>query len=149
MSTRIDIDAIVIASPCTVPWESMTGDEARRFCGQCRLHVHDFAQMTRAEIRELLAATGGNCCKRVWRRPDGRIITKDCNRVVRALRRRMRAFGNAAAALLALVGLGGCGSKADSNSPDAASAPAKAPVVPAAAEAVKPPESDAAVTTGR
>src|SRR5262245_2121528 len=116
---RVDLDAIdriTIASPCTVPWESMSGDDAKRFCGQCRLHVHDFSQMTRAEIADLLHRTGGNCCKRIWRRRDGRIITKDCRRVLDGLRRRARAFAAAVAGLLAFVGLGGCSRSQDADS---------------------------------
>ncbi len=108
---KIDIDAIVIASPCAVPWDSMTGDEVRRYCGQCRLNVYDLSQMTRAQIQTLYVETGGSFCKRVWRRPDGRVITKDCRRVVSAMRRRLRAIGAAAAGLLAFAGLVGCGAE--------------------------------------
>ena len=102
------IDTLTIASPCTVPWGSMSGNDSKRFCGQCRLHVHDVSRMTRAEVGELLQQTGGACCLRLWRRPDGRIITKDCNRVRRALRRRLQIVSAAAAGLLAVFGLGGC-----------------------------------------
>ncbi len=69
----IDLDAITIQSPCTVPWESMKGNERKRFCGQCRLHVHDISQLTRREAVALLEETGGECCLRLWRRPDGTV----------------------------------------------------------------------------
>src|SRR5262245_6318588 len=105
---RLDIEARVIASPCTVPWSSMTGDDVKRFCRQCRLHVHDVSKMTKREANELLAATNGDVCLRIWRRPDGRVITKDCNRVRRALARRARALATAVAGLLAFLGLSGC-----------------------------------------
>jgi len=107
-SPPVDLDAISIASPCTVPWDSMNGDAVKRYCGQCRLHVHDVSRMTRTEVGDLLHETNGSCCLRVWRRADGRVITKDCQRVRRALRRRMQALSAAAAGLLALLGLGGC-----------------------------------------
>lgn len=148
-----DLDAIVISSPCTVPWESMTGDEARRFCGQCRLHVHDTSQMSRRRVRALLTNTNGECCLRVWRRPDGRVITKDCRRVVRALARRLAFVRTAAAALFAFVGLGGCGTQ-ESHETDATTgvvAPRK-PAQPAAAKPVapsEPPVEGATVITGR
>jgi pimeloyl-ACP methyl ester carboxylesterase len=54
----------------------MTGDAAKRWCGQCRLHVRDVSQMTRAEVAELLRAPEGRGCLRIWRRPDGRVIWK-------------------------------------------------------------------------
>lgn len=107
-ATRIDLDAITIASPCTVPWDSMSGDERRRFCGQCRLHVHDTSRMTRTEVESLVETTGGRCCLKLWRRADGRVVTKDCGRVRLALERRVRAIRTVAATVLAAVGLGGC-----------------------------------------
>ena len=127
-SPPVDLDAISIASPCTVPWDSMNGDAVKRFCGQCRLHVHDVSRMSRQEVGDLLQATGGTCCLRVWRRADGRVITKDCQRIRRALRRRMQTVSAAAAGLLALLGIGGCqrGRAADSAAGTAAPVPAPA-----------------------
>lgn len=141
-----ELDAIVIESPCTVPWASMAGDDVTRFCGQCRLNVHDVSQMTRAEAGELLRTTGRACCLRVWRRPDGRVITRDCNRVRRALRRRVQALRAAAASLFALLGLGGCGG---SKGPDAPHDGAGPEATPAAAPVEKPPVPGATVLTGR
>ena len=111
-AARIDLDAITIASPCSVPWDSMSGDERRRFCGQCRLHVHDTSRMTRAEVESLVETTGGHCCLKLWRRADGRVVTQDCGRVRLALERRVRAIRAVAAAVLAFVGLGGCAQRA-------------------------------------
>ena len=142
----LDIEAVVIASPCTVPWDTMSGDAVKRFCGQCRLHVHDTSQMTRDEARELLRATNGDCCVRIWRRPDGRVITKDCNRVRRALRRRLRVLAAAAAGLLALIGIGGCHRARVVNEEPSAGPKPPAPV-PGAPE--KPPVPRATVTMGK
>jgi hypothetical protein len=142
----LDIDAIVIESPCSVPWSSMTGDDVRRYCGQCRLHVYDLSQMTRPEIRGLLAETNGNFCKRIWRRADGTVVTRDCGRVVRAMRRRLRAIGVTAAGLLAVVGLAGCGSKSP---PSGANGRDTTTTKPAPPDEKKPPAPDATVTTGR
>ena len=149
--STLDLDAITIASPCTVPWESMTGDDAKRFCGQCRLHVHDFSQMTRAEIGTLMEKTGGDICKRIWRRPDGRVITKDCGRVRLAIERRLRILRTAAAGLLALIGLGGCYETrvvdGDAQATDAPPAATAAPTADPASP--KPSVPGATVTTGR
>ena len=106
--STIDLDAVTIASPCTVPWDSMEGDEGKRFCGQCRLHVHDVSQLTRREADALIESAGGRCCLRLWRRPDGRVITKDCGRVRLAIARRLAILRTAAAGLFAALGLVGC-----------------------------------------
>jgi hypothetical protein len=173
-ATHLDIDAVVIESPCTVPWSSMSGDEVRRFCGQCRLHVHDVSNMTRREANELLRASNGQCCLRIWRRPDGRVITKDCSRVARALRRRLRVIATAAAGLLALLGIGGCrhapatsggaGARAEPTGPTSGTQPTAGAIVPPSepgarptmgtppfppAEPEKPPIPGATVTTGK
>lgn len=106
--STIDLDAVTIASPCTVPWDSMAGDERKRFCGQCRLHVHDVSQMTRREADALIESAGGRCCLRLWRRPDGRVITKDCGRVRLAIERKWMVVRAVAAGLFAAIGLGAC-----------------------------------------
>jgi hypothetical protein len=96
---------LAVPVPCTVPWESMTGDARRRFCSQCRLHVHDVSAMTRDEAIAFVARARveGGACVRLHRRPDGRIVTRDCVEVVRRLRRRARF---AAASVAAVLGLG-------------------------------------------
>jgi len=100
------LDAVTIDVPCTVPWDSMTGDARRRFCATCRLHVHDVSQISRDEALALLGrkASGERVCLRIWRRPDGRVLTRDCRSAVKALRRRAAL---AATALLGALGVGG------------------------------------------
>ena len=144
--STVDLEALVIRSPCAVPWEAMSGDAARRFCSECRLHVHGFSQMTRAEIGELLRTTDGNCCKRIWRRPDGRIVTKDCGRAVRALRRRLRVVGAAFAGFLGVLGFGGCGERREAG---AAPQGEPKPAAPEGSVPEQPPVAHATVTTGR
>jgi hypothetical protein len=105
-ATTDPLDGLTVAVPCTVSWESMRGDARRRFCGSCRLHVHDLSAMTRDEALAFLAARppGERLCGRFFRRPDGRVLTRDCRAAVRALRRRALLV---TAALLGAVGLGG------------------------------------------
>ncbi|MEQ1635027.1 MAG: hypothetical protein ABL997_21790, partial [Planctomycetota bacterium] len=70
----------------------MAGDERRRFCAQCRLHVHDLSAMTRDEVDALLRSPGpGRLCVRLFRRADGRVLTRDCPKGLRVRMRRARA----------------------------------------------------------
>lgn len=112
---RSALDVIQIASPCTQDWNAMTGDEKRRFCSECRLHVHDLSAMTRREAEDLLQSADGRVCVRLYRRPDGRVLTKDCVTVRDRLRRRVRRLRIAAAAAFAFLTpfLGGCGAATD------------------------------------
>lgn len=98
------LDRVRVASPCHVSWESMSGDDAVRFCDQCRLHVYDISQMTRREAEALISQTEGRICARLYRRTDGTILTKDCPVGLRAIRRRIRR--RAGAVITALLSLG-------------------------------------------
>jgi len=70
---------IRIASPCSVPWEQMSGDNRTRHCSQCNLDVYNFSDMTSLEVEQLIAASvGQRLCGRLYRRPDGTILTRDC-----------------------------------------------------------------------
>jgi hypothetical protein len=92
MSTPVfNLDVIDIASPCHVPWESMPGTERVRFCSQCRQSVYNLLDLDRAEAETLVRAHEGRLCVRFYRRPDGRMITRDCGAVrwARAFRRRV------------------------------------------------------------
>ncbi len=82
------MDQIVIASPCTVPWSSMPGDDRVRFCGRCRQNVYNVEGFGRAEARRLVAEGEGRLCVRILRRTDGTVVTADCWARLRAARRR-------------------------------------------------------------
>ncbi|MCC7528421.1 MAG: hypothetical protein IT342_07860, partial [Candidatus Melainabacteria bacterium] len=43
------LNSIRIASPCHVDWETMTGDERKRFCGDCKLNVYNISEMTKKD----------------------------------------------------------------------------------------------------
>ncbi len=102
------LDSITIPVLCPVPWDDMRGDHRTRFCAKCSQNVHDVSELTRAEAVSLV--TGGDTipCLRIYRRPDGRVMTADC------VTRRERAWkwlnrrSAWAAALFALVFMGGC-----------------------------------------
>lgn len=94
---------IKVASPCSEKWESMRGDERRRFCEKCQLHVHDVRSLTEAEATELLRGASGRVCGRVFQRADGTVLTKDCPVGEATLRRRMVMSVVAVAALFVAV----------------------------------------------
>ncbi len=83
------LDRIRIATPCPVSWEQMTGNDQVRFCDHCSLNVYNIAALTRTEAESLIASTEGRLCARLYRRPDGTVLTKDCPVGLRALRKRV------------------------------------------------------------
>ncbi len=119
------LNRIEVASPCTQSWDAMTGDTKRRFCGECRLHVHNLSAMTQTEASALLGDADGQLCVRFFRRADGTVLTQDCVPVREKLRRRLRRLRVAAAAIFGFLGpLGlaacGAGGGATDNAPDPA-----------------------------
>lgn len=85
------LDDVRVASPCTVGWENMTGDERTRHCAKCDLDVFNLAALTREEAESLLRSrTGGRTCIRLFRRFDGTVITQDCPVGWRKVRRNVR-----------------------------------------------------------
>jgi hypothetical protein len=78
----------------------MEGDDKTRHCSRCNQRVHNLTAMTTAEAEELLSSHGGRICVRYYRRADGRIMTKDCPKGVKRVRRQ-RAW--AAGGLLAFL----------------------------------------------
>lgn len=97
------LDRMRIASPCHVGWENMAGDDRKRFCDQCSLHVYNISAMTSDEVASLIESKDGRICARLYRRADGTVLTRDCPVGLRALRRRVsKAAGAALTALLSL-----------------------------------------------
>lgn len=94
---------IRVASPCSEKWELMRGDERRRFCEKCQLHVHDLRSLTEAEATELLRGASGRVCGRVFQRADGTVLTRDCPVGEATLRRRLVMSVVAVAALFVAV----------------------------------------------
>jgi len=100
----ISLDLVQIASPCHVAWDDMAGDDRRRFCRQCKLHVYDLSDMPRAEAQAFVNQAEGRTCIRLFRRDDGTLLTRDCPVGLRALRQRLvRAVASLVGLVLALV----------------------------------------------
>jgi Carboxypeptidase regulatory-like domain len=100
---KFDIKSLRVASPCSVGWENMSGDERTRFCSACNLNVYNISEMTGAEVSALVEKTEGRICGRIFRRADGTVLTKDCPVGLRAYYKRTARF--AGAALATIIGL--------------------------------------------
>lgn len=98
------IHDVTIKSPCHQNWDEMDGDAAKRFCGLCRKHVHNFSEMSAEEVNQLLA-TDDKVCVRFRRKPDGTILTKSPIVSRRGWLARATAC---AASVVALISFGGC-----------------------------------------
>lgn len=99
------LDNVRVASPCAANWETMAGDDRRRFCDGCQLHVYDLSAMQRSEAEQLLGEQrGSRLCVRFFRRSDGTVLTQDCPVGLRAVRQRLlRTLAVTAAAVVSLV----------------------------------------------
>ena len=96
------LESLTIAAPCPASWDDMDGNDRVRFCGLCSQSVYDVSALTRAEAETLITGTTGRVCLRLFRRADGRVMTRDCPvGLLRAARRRV-AKGVGACAFLIL-----------------------------------------------
>ena len=97
------LDVIQIASPCPAAWDEMQGDQRARFCAQCKLNVYDLSTMTADEAEAFLQAREGRVCLRLYRRPDGTILTQDCPVGWRLARRKVVGLVTALGAFIGFV----------------------------------------------
>ncbi|HWB18977.1 MAG TPA: hypothetical protein VG711_01660 [Phycisphaerales bacterium] len=97
------VQRIEVASPCPAKWEEMVGDERSRFCAECKLNVYDFSAMTEEEGEKLIIEKEGKLCGRIYRRADGKVLTKDCPVGWRLVKRKMVMAGIRAAAAVVFV----------------------------------------------
>jgi hypothetical protein len=74
-----------VHEPCSQPWGSMAGDDRRRFCGRCSLHVHDLSAMREEAVMKLIAGPDPQLCIRYSVRDDGTAVIGE-SRVRRWLR---------------------------------------------------------------
>src|SRR5262245_8062772 len=71
------LDRLVIQKPCTVDWNSMSGDDQKRFCSECNKYVHNLSALTRKQAEAIVAASRGQLCARLVRDANGTTITAD------------------------------------------------------------------------
>ena len=104
---RISLEAVKVASPCSISWEAMTGDDQVRFCHDCKKKVFNLSALSREEGEALIEERTEGMCVRLYRRADGTVLTADCPVGLRAVRRRAAlAVGALAAGLLLMLSWG-------------------------------------------
>lgn len=116
---NFNVNNLRVASPCSVGWETMSGDERARYCNSCKSNVYNVSAMMETEVKSLIGNREGRICVRLYKRADGTVLTKDCPVGFRAYQKRVARF--AGAALATVLGLFSVsfGQKDDSKSVDA------------------------------
>ncbi len=81
--------SLKVLHPCTRSWDSLQGDNRRRYCDDCNLHVWNASELTENQARDLLAAPG-RVCMGGMAKADGLLLTKErlCEEAKQHLRRR-------------------------------------------------------------
>jgi len=92
------LEGISIERPCPKRWAELAGDEKRRFCSECRLHVTNLSAFTQPEAREFLAAQTGRVCVTYVPSEQGGAMLRAAPR-----RRLVRRLAEAASFLLGLL----------------------------------------------
>lgn len=105
MLAPISLEQIAIASPCAASWDDMKGDDRKRFCAECNLHVYNISGMTRKDAEALISGSSGRLCVRLFKREDGTVMTRDCPVGFAAARLRLRRFASGLAAMLGLTAI--------------------------------------------
>ncbi len=72
------LDNVRVASPCSIPWRRMRGDDRVRHCDRCDRKVFNLSNMTRGDAEHVLKQHGFNLCVRFYKRHDGTMVTTDC-----------------------------------------------------------------------
>lgn len=92
---RLDLNKILLTSPCSTDWEGMRGDDKTRFCDDCQTRVYNLSAMTRREVESLVRETNGRFCARVIRDADGSVITATEKAGLNLIRLRTSKFASA------------------------------------------------------
>lgn len=73
------LGSVKVAAPCPMRWSDLQGDDKKRHCSQCNLHVYKVSAMTTAEAVALSQQVRTErVCARLFHRLDGTVMTKDC-----------------------------------------------------------------------
>ncbi len=112
------LDNVIVAAPCPITWESMVGDDRVRHCSGCDRNVYNLSDMSTAEAEKFIMENGDTQCARLFRRADGKIMTDNCPRGLRAIRNKCKTAVKVAASIIAAIFAFAPASKAQSQSTD-------------------------------
>ena len=65
-----------VETPCPKQWAELVGGDAKRYCSQCELHVHNSEELTKKEAEALVQQSAERVCMRIVADPDGQPIFK-------------------------------------------------------------------------
>lgn len=66
------MDSLRVARPCSQKWDLMKGNDQKRYCEHCQLHVHNLSAMSPRQIH-LLSQKSGRRCVAYFQTKDGGI----------------------------------------------------------------------------
>ncbi len=69
---------ICSASQCSIRWDSMIGSDLLRQCPDCGLNNYDFSNLGDDAIIKLISENDINPSKKLYRRADGKYMTRNC-----------------------------------------------------------------------
>ncbi len=114
MNEESPLDNLILAYPCPITWDSMSGDERERFCNKCSQKVFNISDLSRKDAESLLrdGVEDGKVCVKYYLRADGTIKTDNCPRILRPVRNKLKLIEKAVSAAIALLvsgmNLAGC-----------------------------------------
>ena len=91
------IQSYFISSPCSIKWDDMQAEQSNssvRFCGDCKLNVHNLSSLSDEEVVVLLnkKASGERVCTYFYRKEDGTLVTDNCPKQLQQVRNRLQAY---------------------------------------------------------
>ena len=101
----IDASRISVATPCHVDWDTMSGDERKRFCGNCKKNVYNLSDMPEKEATSFISkevGAGRVPCIQFYQREDGTILFDNCPVALRKVRDAARRTFKVVASLVSL-----------------------------------------------
>lgn len=84
------VPPLTIKQPCPMDWNSMPGDDKRRFCDQCGCHVHNLSALTATEQIQFAEKNGGKECISYVRYEDDTIASRSWGDRIAALFKPLR-----------------------------------------------------------
>lgn len=94
------LDRVVVSAPCPMSWDNMDGDSKIRFCAGCSRNVYNLSAMTEDEAEAFVEANGSSQCMTFYRRADGKIMTDNCPKGLRAVEQRVKNWMKVAAGFM-------------------------------------------------